>query len=60
MPVVDWTRTNLGYHLENTGSALRFDMVDFVAYDMFVLAREDAGKSYSMNTVKQAKKHLKP
>ena len=58
MPVVDWTRTNLDYHLENTGSALRFDMVDFVAYDMFVLAREDAGKSYSMNTVKQAKKHF--
>ena len=58
MPVVDWTRTNLDYHLENTGSALRFDMVDFVAYDIFVLAREDAGKSYSKNTVKQAKKHF--
>jgi mannonate dehydratase len=58
MPVVDWTRTNLDYHLENTGSALRFDMVDFAAYDMFVLNRKDAEHSYTEVTVKQAKQYF--
>lgn len=58
MPVVDWTRTNLDYHLENTGSALRFDMVDFAAYDLFVLNRKDAEHSYTEVTVKQAKQYF--
>ena len=58
MPVVDWTRTNLDYHLENTGSALRFDMVDFAAYDMFVLKRKDAEHSYTEDTAKQAKQYF--
>lgn len=54
MPVIDWTRTNLDYHLENTGSALRFDMVDFVAYDVFVLQRENAKSDYSAELVSEA------
>jgi len=58
MPVVDWTRTNLDYHLENTGSALRFDMVDFAAYDMFVLKRKDAEHSYTEDTAKHAKQYF--
>lgn len=37
MPVVDWTRTNLRYPTETGGLALRFDMADFAAYDLFVL-----------------------
>jgi mannonate dehydratase len=55
MPVVDWTRTNLDYLLENTGSALRFDMVDFVAYDMFILERDNAHLSYDAKVIAQAK-----
>ena len=51
MPVVDWTRTNLDYLLENTGSALRFDMVDFVAYDMFILERDNAHLSYDAKVI---------
>lgn len=54
MPVVDWTRTNLDYLLENTGSALRFDMVDFVAYDIFILERPNAKASYSKELIAQA------
>ena len=54
MPVVDWTRTNLDYLLENTGSALRFDMVDFVAYDIFILERPNAKASYSEELIAQA------
>ncbi len=46
MPVVDWTRTDLSYRLPTTGYALRFDMVDFVGYDAFVLRRPKAVDSY--------------
>jgi mannonate dehydratase len=37
MPVVDWTRTNLQYRLPNASHALRFEMTDFVAYDVHIL-----------------------
>ena len=39
MPVVDWSRTDLTYKMPSTGYALRFDAVDFAAYDLFVLRR---------------------
>ena len=42
MPVVDWTRTDLMYRLPTTGYALRFDAIDFAAYDLFVLERRNA------------------
>jgi mannonate dehydratase len=47
MPVVDWTRTDLRWRLPTTGRALRFDVVDFAAYDLFVLQRADAADDYS-------------
>ena len=43
MPVVDWTRTDLQWRLPTTGYALRFDAVDFAAYDLFILERKGAG-----------------
>ena len=42
MPVVDWTRTNLSFELENSSSALRFEMSDFIAYDIHILERPNA------------------
>ncbi|WP_394176975.1 mannonate dehydratase [Thalassotalea litorea] len=58
MPVVDWTRTNLNYKLENASYALRFEMTDFVAYDVFVLKRKDAERSYATELVTKAKQRL--
>lgn len=58
MPVVDWTRTDLDYTLEGKGIALRFDMIDFIAYDVFVLKRQDADQDYEKNAVSKAKKRL--
>lgn len=55
MPVVDWTRTNLNYKLPNESYALRFEMTDFVAYDVFVLQRKNAEDSYSSALVEKAK-----
>jgi len=47
MPVVEWTRTDLKWPLPSTGYALRFDAIDFAAYDLFILARKGAGTDYS-------------
>ena len=46
MPVVDWTRTELRWRTPAGGLALRFDMADFVAYDVLVLQRRGAGADY--------------
>ena len=54
MPVVDWTRTNLSYELPNKAQALRFEMTDFAAYDLFVLEREGANESYSDDVLARA------
>ena len=54
MPVVDWTRTNLTYELPNKAQALRFEMTDFAAYDLFVLERSGARMSYSANVIARA------
>lgn len=46
MPVLDWTRTNLRWETATHARAMRFDLVDFVAFDLFVLKRGGAAKDY--------------
>ena len=55
MPVVDWTRTNLMYRLPNNSHALRFEMTDFAAYDVYMLEREGAEASYEPKVIEKAK-----
>ena len=55
MPVVDWTRTNLKYELPNASQALRFEMTDFAAYDVYLLQRENAAADYDGEILRQAK-----
>jgi mannonate dehydratase len=55
MPVVDWTRTDLKWRLPTTAYALRFDAVDFAAYDLFILARKGAASDYSEDRVRAAR-----
>ena len=55
MPVVDWTRTNLMYRLPNNSHALRFEMTDFAAYDIYMLDRDGAEQSYSDAVLSKAK-----
>ena len=58
MPVVDWTRTDLEHPLDGKGIALRFDMIDFVTYDVFILKRLNAEQDYEESTVSLAKERL--
>ncbi len=59
MPVLDWVRTDLKYQLATTGYALRFDVVDFAAYDLFILQRKNAEKEYSAERISAAQMRFK-
>ena len=58
MPVVDWTRTDLAYKLPPGGLALRFDMVDFIGYDAFLLKRARAVDDYEPRLVEAARARI--
>jgi mannonate dehydratase len=58
MPVVDWTRTDLTWRLPTTGYALRFDVVDFAVYDLFILGRKGAEADYSESRIQAARARL--
>jgi mannonate dehydratase len=57
MPIVDWTRTDLAWPMPS-GLALRFDIVDFAAYDIFALRRDGAEGDYGPGVVAAARKRF--
>ncbi len=58
MPVVDWTRTDLRHPTRRGGLALRFDPVEFAAYDLFILQRAGAEADYAGDVIAAAEAHF--
>lgn len=46
MPVLDWTRTDLAWRRPSGATCMRFDLVDFAAYDIHILARAGAAEDF--------------
>jgi mannonate dehydratase len=55
MPVLDWSRTDLAYPLEDGTWALRFDADQLAAFDLFLLRRPGAAAEYGPEQTARAR-----
>lgn len=58
MPVLDWTRTDLVWRLPNRATCMRFEEVDFAAFDIHILERAGAADDFPEEVVKEARRRF--
>ncbi|MBO9455237.1 mannonate dehydratase [Paracoccus sp. R12_1] len=46
MPVLDWTRTDLAWKRPSGATCMRFDFIDFAAFDIHILQRSGAAEDF--------------
>ncbi|MFA7473990.1 MAG: mannonate dehydratase, partial [Spirosomataceae bacterium] len=56
MPVLDWTRTDLDAPMADGSTGLRFDAIEFAAFELYILKRKGAESVYQ-DEVKTAAKN---
>ncbi|BCH30650.1 mannonate dehydratase [Mesorhizobium sp. L-8-10] len=59
MPVLDWTRTDLAWRVAHGGTAMRFDLVDFAAFDIHILRRKGAAEDFPEAVVAEAARRFR-
>ena len=58
MPILDWTRTDLSFEIEDGSKALRFDVIAFAAFELYLLKRPGVEKVYSLSQQEAAKAYV--
>lgn len=59
MPVLDWTRTDLSFPVADGSRALRFDFLQFAAFELFILKRKGAEDAYAEVQMEKAEEVFK-
>ena len=59
MPIVDWTRTQLDFKLPSDGLALKFNYLQIIIFEMYILKLKNLDERYSKKQINDAEKLYK-